>query len=297
MLSKDSNTRILTKEEYPTLLRTSQFAPRQLFVKGALPKDSTVKIAMVGTRRPSPHSEELCKKLVKNLRGTNAVVVSGLAQGIDSFCHQAALDFGIPTVAVLAQGLNAPIGGSRGQIAEAILKAGGALVSEVEGNTPSYKSAFPARNRIIEGLSQTTVVVESKAEGGALITANFCLQEGRDLLCIPGDFDRETARGTNALLRAGKAKPIWASEDFADLCGAIRDADYTLAELHSTGASLSPEADLLFNKNVGFSRTLEELQKAFPFSLPALLAILTELEIAGLTHSRDGLSFHFCSAE
>lgn len=297
MTAKDSNTRILTKEEYPTLLQSSRFAPRQLFVKGSLPKDSTVKIAMVGTRRPSLFAEDLCKRLIKNLRGTNAVVVSGLAQGIDSFCHQAALDLGIPTVAVLAQGLDACIGGSRGQIAEAILEAGGALVSEVPGDTPSYKSAFPARNRIIEGLSQTTVVVESKAEGGALITANFCLQEGRELLCIPGDLTRETASGTNALLRAGKAKPIWAPEDFADLCGAVRDADYTLAELHSTGASLSPEAHLLFNKNAGFSRTLEELQKDVPFSLPALLAILTELEIAGLTHSRDSLSFHFCSAE
>ncbi len=297
MTIKDSNTRILTKAEYPVLLRNSQFAPPRLFIKGTLPVESAATIAMVGTRRPSTFAEELCRMLVTNLRGTNAVIVSGLAQGIDSFCHKAALDAGIPTVAVLAQGLNCRISGSRRQIAEEILAAGGALVSEVPGDTPSYKSAFPARNRIIEGLSQTTVVVESKAEGGALITADFCLKEGRPLWCIPGDLTRETASGTNALLRAGKAKPIWAPEDFADLCGAVRHTDYTLTALHFTGARLSPEAHLLFTRNAGFSHTLDELQKTVPFSLPMLLAILTELEIAGLAHSKEGHSFHFCSTE
>ena len=158
-------------EEYPLLLGESIYKPKQLYAMGTLPPPTSVGIAMVGTRRPGNSAQELCRRLVGALRGTDAVVVSGLAQGIDSLCHEAALEAGIPTVAVLAQGLGTKIEGSRGELARRILERGGAIVSEFEPDTPAYKGNFPARNRIISGLSRATVIVQSKAKGGALITA------------------------------------------------------------------------------------------------------------------------------
>ena len=296
MCPKDSNTRPLAKEDYPATLATSKFQPKTLFIKGRLPRKAAF-IAMVGTRRPSASAEDYCKALVKNLRGTNAVIVSGLAQGIDSFCHESAIENGIPTIAVLAQGLDLRIGGSRDTLAKKILETGGALLSEYPGDTPPYKSNFPARNRIIEGLSQATVVVESKSEGGALITADFCIEENRPLFAVPGTWDRETAAGPLELLRTGKAKPIWSPSDFADLCGAIRHKDLTLAAFSKTAPGLSKSAEELISQNTGFSRSIAELRESTNLALPALLAILTELEMAGLAHSKDGNSFHFSALE
>lgn len=296
MCPKDSNPRTLPKEEYPATLASSKFMPREIFIKGELPRKAAF-IAMVGTRRPSSGAEDRCNALVKSLRGTNAAVVSGLAQGIDSFCHKAALDNGIPTIAVLAQGLGTHIGGSREFLAREILEAGGALLSEYPGETPPYKSSFPARNRIIEGLSQVTTVVESKSEGGALITAGFCIEEKRPLFAVPGDWDRETATGPLELLRTGKAKPIWNPLDFADLCGAVRKSDLTLADFSKTAPGLSESAEKLISRNTGFTCSIAELQQSTGLALPALLAILTELEMAGLAHSKDGNSFHFSALE
>ena len=190
----------LAHDNYPLLLGASKYCPKQLFCKGTLPTNDKIGIAMVGTRRPSASAEELCRRLVESLRSTNAVVISGLAQGIDSFCHRAALDAGIPTIAVLAQGLDAKIEGERNTLAKRILDAGGALLSEYEGDTPAYKGNFIARNRIISGLSQSTLVVQSRKKGGALLTAQFSLDEGKPLLACPGNFDCELYSGTNALL-------------------------------------------------------------------------------------------------
>ena len=99
----------LTPENYPHTLRASKYSPKRLFYKGTLSTADKIGIAMVGTRRPSANAEELCRRLVFSLKGTNAIVVSGLAQGIDSYCHRAALDAGIPTIAILAQGLDSKI--------------------------------------------------------------------------------------------------------------------------------------------------------------------------------------------
>ena len=184
----------LAHDNYPLLLGASKYCPKQLFCKGTLPTNDKIGIAMVGTRRPSASAEELCRRLVESLRSTNAVVISGLAQGIDSFCHRAALDAGIPTIAVLAQGLDAKIEGERNTLAKRILDAGGALLSEYEGDTPAYKGNFIARNRIISGLSQSTLVVQSRKKGGALLTAQFCLDEGKLLLACPGNTPSPSLR-------------------------------------------------------------------------------------------------------
>ena len=288
--------RELSTENYPLQLGQSKYRPKQLFCKGTLPSADKIGLAMVGTRRPSASAEELCRRLVASLQHTNAVVVSGLAQGIDSYCHRAALDAGIPTIAVLAQGLDAKIEGDRAVLAERILDAGGALLSEYEGDTPAYKGNFIARNRIISGLSQTTLVVQSRQKGGALLTAQFCIDEQKLLLACPGSFDCEQYSGTNALLDSGRAKPVFVPESLRTAAGFPRLDGASIEQLSSCGISLSESAQKVFKRFNGFCKTFSELQQEFEFKAQELLAILTELEISGLVTSKDNFQFYFNGA-
>ncbi|MBR6453391.1 MAG: DNA-protecting protein DprA [Fibrobacter sp.] len=288
--------RELSTENYPLQLGQSKYRPKQLFCKGTLPSADKIGLAMVGTRRPSASAEELCRRLVASLQHTNAVVVSGLAQGIDSYCHRAALDAGIPTIAVLAQGLDAKIEGDRAILAERILNAGGALLSEYEGDTPAYKGNFIARNRIISGLSQTTLVVQSRQKGGALLTAQFCIDEQKPLLACPGSFDCELYSGTNALLDSGRAKPVFVPESLRAAAGFPRLDGASVEQLSSCGISLSESAQKVFKRFNGFCKTFSELQQEFEFKAQELLAILTELEISGLVTSKDNFQFYFNGA-
>ena len=288
--------RELAPENYPLQLNQSKYRPKQLFCKGTLPSADKIGIAMVGTRRPSASAEELCRRLASSLIGTNAVIISGLAQGIDSYCHRAALDVGIPTIAVLAQGLDAKIEGERSTLAERILDAGGALLSEYEGNTPAYKGNFIARNRIISGLSQSTLVVQSRQKGGALLTAQFCIEEGKLLLACPGNFDCEIYSGTNALLDSGRAKPVFVPESLRSAAGFPVLDGASGEQLTSCGISLSDGAQKVFKRFNGFRKTFSELQQDLEFKAPELLAILTELEISGLVTSKDNFQFYFNGA-
>ncbi|MCQ2055615.1 MAG: DNA-protecting protein DprA [Fibrobacter sp.] len=303
---KDRKYYNVATDNFPLLLGSSPYKPKQLYALGTLPaptqtnerRNSTgpVGIAMVGTRRPSASAAELCRRLVFSLRGTNAVIVSGLAQGIDSLCHEAALEAGLPTIAVLAQGLEANIEGSRGELAKRILNAGGALVSEYDGAFESRKGTFVRRNRIISGLCQATLVIQSKATGGALITADLCIKEGKPLYAIPGEFDNEVAAGPNNLLDRGIAKPIFIPESLSQVLGLPKANGIGLTELSAIGCNLSPNAIALFKQVNGFRKTFNELESEFDFNTNTLLAILTELEMAGLAHTEDNYQFQFNGA-
>ena len=291
-MCKDRN---LLPEDFPLSLAESRLRPRQLFYRGTLPPKDATGIAMVGTRRPSRNAQELCRRLVNSLKGTNAVVVSGLAQGIDSFCHQAALEAGVKTIAVIAKGLAAHLTSERAELAKKIVAAGGAILTEYQGNTPSYKGTFPARNRIISGLSKTVVLVQSKEKGGAMITADYCLQESKLLLAVPGEFDNETAQGPNLYLDQGKAKPIFKPESLRLLAGLplVKSEAPSLRQLEKCGCNISPEAAGFFHRFNGFRKTFSEIQEECNFKIGNILAILTELEIAGLVQTSDNLQFYF----
>ncbi len=252
---------------------------------------------MVGTRRPSAAAEEICQRLVKNLTGTDAVLVSGLAQGVDSFCHAAAIRFGIPTVAVIAQGIETEIGGSRRKVARDILNSGGAILSEYPGKTAPLKFMFPERNRIIAGLCKSTTLIESKLSGGGTITAEFAKKFHRKLLCIPGSPLAETSQGPNRYIARREADAVWDFQNFADFCGAKRMADTVPSDALKTGIRLSEESLRLYKECSGFSFALDAICQKAKHPLPKVLAILTELEIAGLVHAQDGVFFHFSAME
>lgn len=303
MTDKDRKYETLEPNQFPLSLKESPLAPPLLYVRGKLPANDCIGIAMVGTRRPSSSARELCRRLVKSLKGTRAVVVSGLAQGIDYYCHEAALDFGIPTIAVIAQGINVPIPGDRATLARRIIDAGGCIMTEYEKDFPSFKGNFPARNRIISGLSRATVLVQSKTKGGALITADYCLQENKLLIAVPGDFDSETSAGPNQYLDQGKATPVFVPESLRTVAGLPKiktdseaPAAVSLSQIEAAGCNLSHDALVLFKQFNGFKKTFQELQNECNFKSNNILAILTELELSGLVHSPDNFQFYFNGA-
>ncbi|MDR0322385.1 MAG: DNA-processing protein DprA [Treponema sp.] len=182
-------------EKYPPLLREIYDPPAVLFYRGALPNPEKSLLGMVGTRKPSPQAAEQAYKIAGNIGRAGISVVSGLALGIDAMCHRGNLIGGAPGYAVLGSGVDEVYPSANRPLAQRILDSGGALISEYHPGTRPFKSNFPARNRIIAALSRGLLIVEAPKKSGALITANFALEQGKDLWVASsgaqeGSFDR-----------------------------------------------------------------------------------------------------------
>lgn len=187
---------------WPPLLSEIANPPKSLAVIGQLPEDRPC-VAIVGSRKFSRYGEMVTSRLAYDLAKAGIVIVSGLALGIDSIAHRSALEAGGTTIGVLACGLDQVYPSSNRTLAKRMIEAGGALVSEYPEGMPPLKQNFPARNRIIAGLSLATLVTEAAAHSGALITAGFALEADRLVMAVPGNINSLLSAGTNNLLKAG----------------------------------------------------------------------------------------------
>lgn len=206
--------RILTLQDadYPERLRQLYLPPAVLYVKGRLlPFDEEVAIAMVGTRECTPYGEKMAGNIAMELARKGAVVVSGIAQGIDTASIRGAIKGGGTVVSVLAGGIDLRYPHSSYYLYDDVA-ACGALISEYPPGTPHRGVHFPVRNRIISGLSLGVVVVESPLRGGSMLTAEHALEQDRDVFAVPGPADAPNSRGTNALIRQGAAKLVTRGE-------------------------------------------------------------------------------------
>lgn len=199
--------KILTMQDaaYPERLRNISSPPVVLYVKGVLPAmDEEPALALIGTRRPSAYGLSSAQRLAFSLAASGALIVSGMARGVDSAAHEGALRAGGQTVAVLGCGLDIcyPLE-SRALYDE--IPGHGALVSEYPPGSPPAPQHFPARNRIISGLCDAVIIVEAPEKSGALITADLALAQGRDVFAVPGNIDSPASAGSNALIREGGA--------------------------------------------------------------------------------------------
>src|SRR3989344_5463675 len=169
----DSELKVLSPSEFPPLLQQIPDRPKKLYLRGKLPSTDNAWLAVVGSRALTPYGIAVCKHLIEGLRGYPIVIVSGLAYGADAAAHRAALEVGLPTVAVPGSGLDWDILYPRANVglAREILKAGGALLSEEEPETKAADWTFPKRNRVMAGLSRATLILEAKELSGSLITA------------------------------------------------------------------------------------------------------------------------------
>lgn len=196
---------------YPEPLREIASPPQQLYSLGELDTDRPL-IAIVGTRKASAYGREVTRQLSGELARAGIGIVSGLALGIDAVAHRAALEAGGYTVAVMACGLDRLYPARNRQLGKDILAGSGAIISEYEAGMPPLKQHFPARNRIVAGLAHATLVTEAGEGSGALITANFALEQNREVLAVPGNITQAGSQGTNRLIQAG-ATPVTGTED------------------------------------------------------------------------------------
>jgi len=202
---------------FPERLARIPSCPPQIFFKGKInpPKNS---VAIVGTRRATEHGIKAAHKIAKDLAYHNVAIISGLAIGIDTAAHKGALDGGGITWAVLACGLNNIYPSVNSSLARDILSNNGCLVSEYPPKTPSYPNQFLARNRIISGLSKAVIVIEAPRESGALATAKFAIEQGKDVFVISGPFGAPTFEGSWELIRNG-ATPVFNTKELLEHLG------------------------------------------------------------------------------
>ena len=193
----------LNELAYPYLLSQINNPPKILYVLGNVEILRETSIAIVGCRECSKYGEKVATELAYNLGKSNIITVSGLAKGIDSYCHIGSIKAKARTIAVVAHGLDMIYPKEHRDLAINILQHGGAIVSEYKVGEKPKKENFPARNRIISGLAKSTVIVEAKKHSGALITANFALEQNREVFAVPGNIYSKNSEGTNELIKAG----------------------------------------------------------------------------------------------
>lgn len=215
-----SSIRKLDRKDFPRRLLEIPDCPEKLYIRGQLPPEEYKWLCVVGSRKYSEYGRQAVKKMIGGLRGYPVVIVSGLALGIDSIAHRAALEAGLLTVAVPGSGLDLKVlyPASHQQLAEKIVAAGGALLSEFEPAFQATAYSFPQRNRIMAGLSDAALIAEAELKSGTLITAKFAADYNRDVLTIPGSIFSQTAAGPHMLIRLGAA-PITSSAELLDALG------------------------------------------------------------------------------
>ena len=202
---------------YPERLRQIENPPPVLYVKGTLTPADEYALAVVGTRRATTYGREATNLIAGELARQGMTIVSGLALGIDTYAHHAALAAGGRTLAVLGCGIDIPYPQTNVKLAAQICDGNGALLAEYPPGTKPEPANFPPRNRIISGLARGVLVVESGAKGGALITVDFANEQGRDIFVVPGSIFSRLSDGTNALLRQGARSVTSANDILEDL--------------------------------------------------------------------------------
>jgi DNA processing protein len=276
-----------TDKTYPQRLKHCIDSPIMLYYKGSADLNKQKIISVVGTRRASDYGKEICIQLIEDLAPLNVLVVSGLAYGIDAKAHQAALQFGLETVGVLAHGLDRIYPYAHRTMAEKMIRSGG-LITDFLSKTNPDRENFPKRNRIIAGMSDALIVVESAIRGGALITANIANSYSRDVFAVPGKVNDKFSEGCNYLIKTNKAALIQSAKDIEYIM---------LWEEKSTASSiqkklfeeLEPDEELIYNiiqdkKEVSVDYLVLQSQ----FSNSKIAALLLNLEFKGLVKSLPG---------
>ncbi|MBI4079760.1 DNA-protecting protein DprA [Candidatus Kaiserbacteria bacterium] len=276
----------LSPSEFPPLLRQIPDAPKSLHVRGKLPSSDLSWLCVVGSRALTPYGIAVTKHLIEGLRGYPVVIVSGLAYGADAAAHKAALEVGLPAVAVPGSGLDWNVLYPRANVglAHEILKAGGALISEEEPSTKAADWTFPKRNRIMAGLSRATLIIEAKELSGSLITARLTVEYNRELLVVPGSIFSEESRGTHQFLRLG-ATVITSPEDILVALGIAKRDHENLTSLRE---DLSVEEKRVINI-VKSPLSRDELIQALDLPITEANILLSTMELKGLIMEELGV--------
>jgi DNA processing protein len=268
---------------FPGRLRSIHDPPPGLFLRGRGGVDalSAPAVAVVGARACSDYGAHVARSLARELAAAGVVVISGLARGVDGWAHRGCLEAAGSTVAVLGCGIDRDYPRAHSSLAGEI-QQGGLLVSEYPPGVAPAPWRFPARNRIVAGLALATVVVEARERSGALITADLALEEGREVLAVPGEITSALSQGANALLRLG-ATPVTCAADVLEAIG-IEPPDST-----PDGPVPGSAAAAALSAVEAGATTVDQVARAAGLAPGAAAAALVELELAGRVEVRAGI--------
>ncbi len=267
---------------YPPLLAQLHDPPKRLHLRGGAAPEvlGEAAVAVVGARSASPYGAQIARMLGRELSAAGLVVVSGMARGIDADAHRGALDAGGRTVAVLGCGIDRDYPARHAELARRIAKDG-LIVSEYPPGVEPAPWRFPARNRIIAGLALATVVVEARERSGALITADFALELGREVFAVPGEITSALSAGTNRLIRQGAA-PLLGADDVLDALGIEPPSAARVT------SAVSEPARRVLGLLADQPRGADELTRITSLGAADVAAALVELELGGLAYEADG---------
>ncbi|MFQ5894214.1 MAG: DNA-processing protein DprA [Nitrospinota bacterium] len=277
------------EEGFPGLLRNVPDPPLALYVEGEFRPEDAHAIAIVGTRTASRYGRRMAERIAGEVAARGLTVVSGLARGIDGIAHRAALDAGGRTVAVLGCGLDHQYPREHGELRAAIARSG-AVLSELPPDVPPRPQNFPRRNRLISGLALGVLVVEATEKSGALITARHALEQGRDVLAVPGNADFPKSRGTNGLIKQGAQLVETADDVIETLREDVRQSLRAPRPRGEEEALSEPERQVLAFLEEGekpIDQLIEELRR------PAgeVAGYLLQLELKGRVRQHPGQVF------
>ncbi|MCM8804440.1 MAG: DNA-processing protein DprA [Candidatus Omnitrophica bacterium] len=278
---KKEGINILTIDDplYPYLLKEIFDPPILLYVKGNVNLNQ-ISISIVGTRNPSIYGLKMAEKFASELASLGFIIVSGLARGIDTACHTGALRVGGKTVGVLGSGFKNFYPPENKKIENEIIK-NGAIITEFPSNTLPTKYNFPKRNRIISGLSKGVIVIEAGPKSGALITANFALEQGRDVFALPGRIDTLYSKGTNKLLKEGAILV----ENIEDI---LTSLNIKFEKKEKKEIEVETEIEKKILSLLEQPLQLEEILIKTGISTSLLFSFLTKLQIKGIIEELPG---------
>lgn len=275
-----------TDDKYPQMLKQITNPPAVLYYKGKLFDCNLDKtLAVVGSRRASTNGREDLRKIISGLSNTDICIISGLAAGIDTVAHTSAIENNLKTIGVIASGFDYTYPASNKTLYQNIENGYGAVISEYYPTFGPVKFRFPQRNRIVSGLSYGTLVVEASLKSGALITANLTLEQGRELMCVPGLISNPNTQGIYKLLKNG-ATLVTESDDI------LNALNWEIKDSMPSGQLVLPmltsEEDLIFKNLEIEEKCVDELLTLTGLRFDDLLMNLTTMELKGIIKQCDG---------
>ncbi len=291
-LARKLGIRILTVEspEYPPLLKSIYDPPPIIYCRGLNLDRFTVPIAVVGTRIPTHYGKTVAEKICGSLASMGVCIVSGFARGIDTLAHKAAIKAGGTTVAVFGCGLNHTYPPENSGLEDKILQTG-AIISEFPISMGPERNNFPARNRLISGMCYGTVIVEAGEKSGALITAQFALEQGREVFAVPGNINSPKSRGTNRLIKMG-AKLVDCLDDVVEeLSFSVKSMLKSAQQESPVATNLTPKEKEVISLLSVEEKHIDNLIENSGLSPAEVSATLVQLELRGLVRQTEGKRF------
>ena len=271
---------------YPDRLRQIVQSPFVLYIKGEILVEDAWAVAIVGTRRYSSYGRQVAENISHTLSRNGITIISGLARGIDGIAHRTAIDAGGRTIAVLGSGLDILYPPEHRALAEEISKKG-ALISDYPLGTPPDGSNFPPRNRIISGLSKIIIVIEAGERSGALITATYAAEQGKEVFAVPGKISAPMSKGTNLLIKQG-AHPLLDPQDVLDLLNMTLVAEQRVIR---KALPSDPKEAVLFQAVGDEPLHVDEICSQVNLPIEEVTATLALMELKGMVRKTFGMKY------